>query len=41
MKKVTGIVLALVMAGVVLSGCYSKSCDQPAPQPMSYKGETR
>jgi hypothetical protein len=35
MKKVTGIVLAIMMLGVLLSGCYSKSCDQPAP--MGYK----
>jgi hypothetical protein len=39
MKKVTGIVFAMVMLGVLLSGCYSKSCDQPAPQPYSMKGE--
>lgn len=36
MKKVTGIVLAIVMLGGLLGGCYSKSCDQPAP--MNYKG---
>lgn len=36
MKKVTGIVLALVIAGVMLSGCYSKTCEQPM-----YKGEVR
>ena len=39
MKKVTGIVLAMVMLGALLGGCYSKSCDQPAP--MSYKGEAK
>lgn len=37
MKKVTGIVLALVMASVLLSGCYSKTCEQP----VAYKGEVR
>lgn len=37
MRKVTGIVLAMVMAGVLLSGCYSKTCE--TPQPVSYKGE--
>lgn len=37
MKKVTGIILAVVMAGVLLTGCYTKSCcEQPAP---CYKGE--
>lgn len=41
MRKVTGIILALVCAGVVLVGCYSKSCDQQQPAPMSYKGETK
>lgn len=39
MRKVTGIILALVCATVVLAGCYSKTCDQPAP--MSYKGEAK
>lgn len=33
MRKMTGIVLAIVLASVMLSGCYSKSCDQPAPMP--------
>lgn len=37
MKKVTGIILAMVMMGVFLSGCYSHSCAQPVP--VSYKGE--
>lgn len=37
MKKVTGIVFAMMMMGVLLTGCYSKTCDQP----MSYKGEAR
>lgn len=37
MKKVTGIILAVLMAGVLLSGCYSKSCEQPCP--VAYKGE--
>lgn len=37
MKKVTGIVLAMVMAGVLLAGCYSRSCDTPPP--CAYKGE--
>lgn len=35
MKKLTGVVLAIMMMGA-LAGCYSKSCEQP---PMSYKGE--
>lgn len=38
MKKATGIVFAMLMAGVLLTGCYSKSCDQPM-QPMTYKGQ--
>ncbi|RDI48583.1 hypothetical protein AQULUS_18030 [Aquicella lusitana] len=38
MRKVTGIILAVIMASVLLGGCYSKSCDQPQ-QPMSMKGE--
>lgn len=38
MKKATGIVLAMVMAGVLLAGCYSKACE-PMAQPMMYKGE--
>lgn len=38
MKKVTGILLAMVLVSVVLTGCYSKSCgEQPAP--CSYKDE--
>jgi hypothetical protein len=37
MKKMTGIVLAMLMVGVLLSGCYSKTCENP--QPVSYKGE--
>lgn len=41
MKKVTGMILAVAMLSVVLTGCYTKSCDQPAPQPMNYKGEVR
>lgn len=36
MKKVIAIVLAMAFAGVVLSGCYSKTCEPPAP---CYKGE--
>jgi len=37
MKKVAGIIFAMVVAGVMLTGCYSKTCcDQP---PVSYKGE--
>lgn len=35
MRKLTGIVLAIMMMGV-LAGCYSKTCEQA---PMSYKGE--
>lgn len=37
MKKVTGIVLAMMMLGVLLTGCYSKACEQP--QPVAMKGE--
>lgn len=37
MKKVAGVIFAMVIAGVMLTGCYSKTCDQPAP--CSYKGE--
>ena len=29
MKKVTGIILAVIMLGSVLGGCYSKTCEQP------------
>ena len=39
MKKMTGIVVAMMMLGVLLSGCYTKSCDQPGPQHYSMKGE--
>ena len=35
MKKVTGIVLAMMMLSVLMSGCYRPACDQPMP--MSYK----
>ncbi len=39
MKKATGIILAMVMMGVLLSGCYSKTCDtQPAPVPYKDNG---
>lgn len=36
MKKATAIVLAMMMASVMLTGCYSKSCEPPPPM---YKGE--
>lgn len=38
MKKVASILLAVMVASVFVSGCYTKQCD---PQPMSpmYKGE--
>lgn len=36
MKKVAGIILAMMMMGVVLAGCYAKTCEQP---PVNYKGE--
>lgn len=39
MKKAIAIVCAMMMVGVVLAGCYSKSCEQPCP--VSYKGETK
>jgi len=38
MKKVTGIVMAMLMMGVLLSGCYSTSCpsqDQPVMKDSS------
>jgi ABC-type sulfate transport system permease component len=38
MKKVIGIVLAMMFVSVALTGCYSRACDQPAP---SYKGEVK
>lgn len=38
MKQLTGIVLAMLMASVLLTGCYSRACDQPMP---SYKGEVK
>jgi hypothetical protein len=38
MKKVTGLLLLMVMMGV-LAGCYSTACQQPAPAPMNVKGE--
>ncbi len=37
MKKLAGIILAVMMVSVVLTGCYTKSCEQP--QPMMYKGQ--
>lgn len=39
MKKITGLMLVMVMLGTLLSGCYSKSCDQPPP--VSYKDEMK
>lgn len=39
MKKVTGVLLAMVVMGVMLTGCYNKSCENPRPH--SYKGEAR
>ncbi len=36
MKKVTGILVAMLMMGALLGGCYSKTCDQP-----TYKGDMR
>jgi outer membrane murein-binding lipoprotein Lpp len=39
MKKVIGILFTVVLASVVLTGCYSKSCgEQPAP---CYKDEAK
>lgn len=35
MKKVTGLLLVIMMMGV-LGGCYSTACQQP---PVSMKGE--
>lgn len=35
MKKVAGIILAVIMASVAVTGCCTKTCEQP---PM-YKGE--
>ena len=37
MKKIAGIIFAVMMVSVILTGCYSKTCEQPAP--MSLKGE--
>jgi hypothetical protein len=34
MSKVAGILLAVVFASVMLTGCMTKSCDQA---PMTYK----
>lgn len=39
MKKVAGIVFAMIVMGSLLAGCYSRACEEPAP--MSYKGEAR
>lgn len=36
MKKLTGILLAMCMMGMLV-GCYSTACQQPAP--MNMKGE--
>jgi len=36
MKKVTGLLLVMVMMGVLV-GCYSTACQQPAP--VNMKGE--
>ena len=36
MKKIVGIAFAMMMVGVLLAGCYSKSCEQPQP-PCAYK----
>jgi hypothetical protein len=36
MKKITGLLLVVMMMGL-LGGCYSTSCQQPAP--MGMKGE--
>lgn len=36
MKKATGIVLAVLMLGVMLTGCYTRACGEP---PVAYKGE--
>jgi hypothetical protein len=35
MKKVAGVLLVMALAGAMLSGCYSKACDQQ--QPVPYK----
>lgn len=37
MRKIAGIVLAMMVAGVLLSGCYNKTCEQPMP--VAYKGD--
>lgn len=44
MKKITLVLGALLAVGALLSGCYSKSCEQaptaaPAKSAMSLKGE--
>ena len=38
MKKVAGIVLTVMMLGVLLTGCYTKSCDQPQQHMMKGEG---
>lgn len=35
MKKIAGIVLTMVIAGVLLTSCYSTCCQKP----MVYRGE--
>lgn len=35
MKKLTGMIVVVMMLGAALGGCYSKTCEQP----MSYKGQ--
>lgn len=37
MKKITGMIVAVLMLGALLGGCYTKSCEQPVP--MNMKGE--
>lgn len=37
MKKITGMLLVMVMLGSLLAGCYSKSCDQPQSMSSPYK----
>lgn len=38
MKKMIGIAVTVVMMSVLLTGCYSTKCEQPAQQAAPMKG---
>lgn len=38
MKKITGVIFAVMMVSALLTGCYSKACGEH-PAPVMYKGE--